>query len=33
LYYNGVKQNEIIWQDFALNQEIADTVFAPGCRE
>jgi hypothetical protein len=32
-YYNGVKQNEIIWQDFALNQEIADTVFAPGCRE
>lgn len=31
LYYNGVKQNEIIWNDFALNTPMADAIFTfPG---
>ena len=31
LYYNGVKQNEIIWTDFELNAPIPDEVFTyPG---
>lgn len=30
LYYNGVKQNEIIWRDFALNAAMPDAVFVPG---
>lgn len=29
LYYDGVKQNEVIWTDFDLNAEIEDRVFAP----
>jgi hypothetical protein len=27
LYYNGVKQNEIVWRDFRLNEPMADTLF------
>jgi hypothetical protein len=29
LYYNGVKQNEIIWNDFELNTDMPDSLFAP----
>jgi hypothetical protein len=27
LYYNGVKQNEIVWRDFKLNEPISDGLF------
>ena len=27
LYYNGVKQNEIVWRDFKLNEPMADGLF------
>jgi hypothetical protein len=27
LYYDGVKQNEIIWTDFELNQPMPDDLF------
>lgn len=27
LYYNGVKQNEIVWRDFRLNEPIEDALF------
>jgi hypothetical protein len=27
LFYNGVKQNEIVWQTFAVNQPIPDAAF------
>lgn len=27
LYYNGVKQNEIVWRDFKLNEPMADSLF------
>jgi len=27
LYYNGIKQNEIVWQKFEVNKPIADAVF------
>lgn len=31
LYYNGVKQNEIIWTDFAVNAPMPDAIFTyPG---
>jgi hypothetical protein len=29
LYYNGVKQNEIVWRDFRVNEAIADSMFGP----
>jgi hypothetical protein len=27
LYYNGIKQNEIVWRDFKLNEPISDRLF------
>jgi hypothetical protein len=27
LYYNGVKQNEIVWRDFKLNEAMPDGLF------
>jgi hypothetical protein len=27
LYYNGIKQNEIVWRDFKLNEPMADGLF------
>jgi hypothetical protein len=27
LYYNGVKQNEIVWRDFKINDPMPDTLF------
>lgn len=28
LYYNGIKQNEIVWQDFKLNEAMPETIFS-----
>lgn len=27
LYYNGIKQNEIVWRDFKLNEPMSDSLF------
>lgn len=29
LYYNGIKQNEIVWRDFVLNRPMPDNLFGP----
>jgi len=29
LFYNGVKQNEVVWQDFLINQTFDEAVFKP----
>jgi hypothetical protein len=32
LYYDGVKQNEIIWTDFTVNADMSSVEFAPAAR-
>jgi hypothetical protein len=29
LFYNGVKQNELVWRSFTLNAEMPDSLFGP----
>ena len=37
LYYNGVKNNEVIWETYTLNQALPDCIFVlpevPGCTD